>query len=114
MQGRVAREFDLSWIDHEEFGTAQNSLFDPCTDDRVSLRRVAPCDEEAGGPLDVIKRICGRTRAEGSLHRGCGRGVAHSGAAIDIVRAEDDSGKLLHDIILLICAAGGANHADAL
>src|ERR1035437_649900 len=106
-------QLDHPRIDDDQIRAMPRGLLDAGARHRVAVRRVRAAAEDGLGDLDLIERGCRGARAERHLHRRGGGRMADARATIDVVRAEDDPREFLRDKILLVGAAGGTEHPDA-
>ena len=109
---RIGNELDLTRIDHDERHALHDALLDARSGDGVSLGRVGPGDEDAIRELEVGDAVGGGAGAEGFLHAPGGGAVADAGAGVDVVRAEADADEFLHQVVLLVGAAGRGDAGD--
>ena len=73
----------------------------PCY--RVGICRVGPDDHDAIRMPEVFNGIGGSTGPERALHPKGGWGMAHPGAAINVVGLYDCPEEFLHQVVLFIC-----------
>ncbi len=94
--------FGCTWIQHNQRGAFHGFLLDFGASDRVSGRRISPNDQHTIGVLQIGNRIGSRAGAKGALHPNGRRGVAHAGAAVNVVRTDDCPDEFLHQVVLFI------------
>ena len=72
----------------------------------MSLGGIGADDEKNIGVFNLIEGVGGRSAAKAGSEPGHGWGVTDPGAVVHIVGAEDGPGQLLHQVVLLVGAAG--------
>ena len=81
-------------IDDDEPGTVAGRLPDAGANHRVTLGRIRAPEEDRAGTLQVVEAVGRHPGAEDLLEAGGAGRVAHTCAAVHVVRAEDDPGEL--------------------
>ena len=102
MHCRHAGELGPPRVDHDEGGAPEGRPEDPCADNRVRLCGVGASHDDGACQFDVVEAGAGGTGPRGVPQRGRGRRVADTGAAVDVVRADDRPGQLLEQVARLV------------
>ena len=103
----------LPRITHHHLGSLTKGLLHLVPDDGMGLGGVGADDEESIYILDLFDGVGHGSGAEGGGESGNRRRVAGGSALVDVVGLPGGAGDLLHQEVLFIGAAAGAQEGDA-
>ena len=101
-------------IDDHQPRAVVHALQDVVEEDRVRLARVRSPQEDEVRLLDLTVRARAATRSEHRRQTDDAGGVSGAVAAVDVVRAEDDPGELLREVVHLVRRLRAGEEADRL
>ena len=110
----IGYQFDLAWIDHNEWHTFHDLLLQACAGDGVAFGRVGSDDQNALRVFEIFDGVRRGTCAKALLHAPGGGGMADAGAAVDVVRTHHGTYEFLHEVVFLIGAASGGDACDGI
>src|SRR5512132_252877 len=95
-------EFGASWINNDQPGALPNQPLQPCTDDGMCLCGIGANQQNAVGPVEVVKGVRAAGQPESGDEARRRWRVTQPGAVVDVVGADDCPHQLLQQIVLLV------------
>ncbi|MDV0440825.1 hypothetical protein McpAg1_00010 [Methanocorpusculaceae archaeon Ag1] len=80
--------------------------------ERVGFEVVGTDNEQTVGDGKVVKRVGRGSGAEDHVEAGDGGGVTETGTVVDVRSLENDSGELLHCVVVFVATAGRGDDSD--
>ncbi|MNC33558.1 hypothetical protein D3C75_819540 [compost metagenome] len=100
-----ARGFDTAWVADDNLRAFLFGLQHPASHDRMRIGTVVTDDQQAFGVFDIANRVAHRAVAQRGLQTRYRRAMTDAGAAVDVVGADDRTGKLLHHVVGFVAGA---------
>ena len=110
---RQLRQSDASRIRDDEFRTTSDCLLKPRRCDRMTFRHICADTENYLRFLHIDERVRHRATSDCRCQTGNGRRVSGTAAIVDVVSAEPDTDKLLHQVRRFTRCAPRSDTVDA-
>ena len=112
--GGQADQLDLAGIGDDYLCPISGCLDYLQADYGMGLGGIGADDEKNIGVFNLVEGVGGRSAAKAGRQPGHRWGMTDPGAVVHIIGAEDGSSQLLHQIVLLIGAAGGGERSQGI
>ncbi len=114
VQVRVTRQLDLARVDDNQFRAAQYRLLDACAHDWMILRGIGAAEQKPARACSMSSKELVAAPVPSIVFRAAAVGAWQTRAQQStLLVPENEAGKLLREIILLVRSARGTEHANA-